>query len=118
MGVWYGTMVKSLWFFFFFPLCFFFAFIHAYVTTGNELSGNGVGAKVGAEQYGKDLINLRRIINELYEKSDIKPALVAPGGFYDQKWFTKLLQVTGSGVVNIVTHHIYNLGAGRLYFGS
>ncbi|PON68897.1 Glycoside hydrolase [Parasponia andersonii] len=79
---------------------------------GNELSGSGVGARVGAEQYGKDLIHLRRIINELYEKSEIKPSLVAPGGFYDQKWFTKLLQVTGLGVVDIVTHHIYNLGAG------
>ncbi|XP_062116611.1 heparanase-like protein 1 [Humulus lupulus] len=79
---------------------------------GNELCGNGVGARVSPEQYGKDLINLRRIINELYEKSEIKPTLIAPGGFYDQKWFTKLLQVTGSGVVNIISHHLYNLGAG------
>lgn len=60
------------------------------------------------------MANLRKIIDELYEKSSIKPTLVAPGGFYEQKWFTDLLQITGSGVVNIVTHHLYNLGAGRL----
>lgn len=79
---------------------------------GNELCGTGVGARVSAEQYGKDLANLRKIIDELYEKSSIKPTLVAPGGFYEQKWFTDLLQITGSGVVNIVTHHLYNLGPG------
>lgn len=79
---------------------------------GNELSGKGIGASVDAELYGKDLINLKAIINKLYKNSHPKPSLVAPGGFYDQKWYTKLLQVSGSHVVNIVTHHIYNLGAG------
>ncbi|VVA34923.1 PREDICTED: heparanase [Prunus dulcis] len=79
---------------------------------GNELSGRGVGASVGAEQYGKDLIKLKHIINQLYNKSRTKPALVAPGGFYDQGWFAKLLQVSGSGIVNVITQHMYNLGAG------
>lgn len=79
---------------------------------GNELSGSGVGASVNAEQYGKDLINLKAIINKLYNNSNVKPLLVAPGGFYEQNWYAKLLQVSGSSTVNVVTHHIYNLGAG------
>lgn len=81
---------------------------------GNELSGSGVGASVSAELYGKDVINLKDIIKDLYKNSDVKPLLVAPGGFYNQQWFAKFLQVSGSGIVNILTHHIYNLGAGEL----
>lgn len=80
---------------------------------GNELSGSGIGASVGAEQYGKDLIKLKETVNELYKKSASKPSLIAPGGFFDQEWYTKLLQVSGPRVVNVVTHHIYNLGAGE-----
>ncbi|KAF2311224.1 hypothetical protein P3X46_031159 [Hevea brasiliensis] len=79
---------------------------------GNELSGSGVGASVSAELYGKDVINLKDIIKDLYKNSDFKPSLVAPGGFYNQQWYAKFLQVSGSGIVNILTHHIYNLGAG------
>ncbi|KAJ0105760.1 hypothetical protein Patl1_18834 [Pistacia atlantica] len=81
---------------------------------GNELSGSGVGASVDAELYGKDLINLKNIVSILYRDSSLKPLLVAPGGFFEERWFSKLLQVSGSGVVNTVTHHIYNLGAGEL----
>ncbi|KAF7806236.1 heparanase-like protein 1 [Senna tora] len=79
---------------------------------GNELSGKGIGASVGAAQYGKDLIHLKQILDTLYEGSRYKPALVAPGGFYEKEWYDKLLQVSGSGIVNVLTHHIYNLGAG------
>ncbi|KAL6995121.1 heparanase [Sarracenia purpurea var. burkii] len=78
---------------------------------GNELSGDGVDASVGAEQYAKDLMKLKTVINELY-KNNPKPLLVAPGGFYDKQWYNKLLQVSGSGVINAMTHHIYNLGPG------
>ncbi|KAJ8451431.1 hypothetical protein Cgig2_017822 [Carnegiea gigantea] len=79
---------------------------------GNELSGSGIGASVNAKQYGEDLIKLKRIINELYEKSSSKPSVLAPGGFFEKDWFAQLLQVTGPGVVDGVTHHIYDLGAG------
>ncbi|XP_050378620.1 heparanase-like protein 1 [Argentina anserina] len=79
---------------------------------GNELCGNGVGASVGAEQYGKDMIKLKHIVNQLYNSSHIKPVILGPGGFYDQKWFATLLQVSGSDVVDVVTQHLYNLGPG------
>lgn len=81
---------------------------------GNELSGSGIGASVSAEQYGKDLVELQTIINELYGDSS-KPLVVAPGGFYDQKWFAQLLDVSGPNVLNAMTHHIYNLGAGESF---
>lgn len=79
---------------------------------GNELSGTGIGASVGAGQYARDLIKLRAIIDESYKNFNPKPLLVAPGGFYNKEWYNKLLQVTGPQVVNAVTHHVYNLGAG------
>ncbi|XP_072957749.1 heparanase-like protein 2 [Typha angustifolia] len=79
---------------------------------GNELSGHGIGASVGAEQYGKDLITLKGIFDELYTNSDKKPLVVAPGGFFDQQWYAQLLQASGPGVLNVMTHHIYNLGGG------
>lgn len=78
------------------------------------MSGHGVGASVDVELYAKDVIKLRDIINELYKNSDSKPSLVAPGGFFEQEWYAKLLQVSGSNVVNVITHHIYNLGAGKI----
>lgn len=76
------------------------------------MSGKGIGARVGVAQYGKDLINLKRILDTLYENSRFKPSLVAPGGFYEKEWYNKLLQVSGSGIINVLTHHIYNLGPG------
>ncbi|KAI0501492.1 hypothetical protein KFK09_016437 [Dendrobium nobile] len=79
---------------------------------GNELSGGGIGARVEVDQYGKDLIALKALIDELYQKSSSKPKILAPGGFFDQAWFNKMLQITGPDVVNGVTHHIYNLGGG------
>ncbi|KAI8543257.1 hypothetical protein RHMOL_Rhmol08G0202900 [Rhododendron molle] len=86
--------------------------ILAFTAAGNELSGSGIGASVGVGQYGKDLIKLKNMINKLYKNFNRKPLLVAPGGFYDKQWYNMLLQVSGSLVVNAMTHHIYNLGAG------
>ncbi|RWW00841.1 hypothetical protein GW17_00036164, partial [Ensete ventricosum] len=70
------------------------------VHNGNELSGRGVGARVGSEQYAKDLVGLRALLKELYEDSNTQPLLVAPGGFFDQQWYAQLLQDSGLGVVN------------------
>ncbi|KAL9243259.1 hypothetical protein vseg_017168 [Gypsophila vaccaria] len=80
---------------------------------GNELSGAGIGARVDAAQYAKDLMQLKKIINVLYNQSHYKPLLLAPGGFFDKDWFAQLLTQTGRGVVDSVTYHVYNLGAGN-----
>lgn len=80
---------------------------------GNELSGRGIGASVSAELYGNDVIHLSNILSELYKNSSTRPLVVAPGGFFEQQWYAQLLQVSGSGVVNAMTHHIYNLGGGN-----
>ncbi|XP_057443103.1 heparanase-like protein 1 [Lotus japonicus] len=79
---------------------------------GNELSGKGIGASVAVAQYGKDVIKLKQILDVLYESSKFKPSLVAPGGFYEKEWYDKLLQVSGSGIINVLSHHLYNLGPG------
>ena len=82
------------------------------IGAGNELSGKGIGAMVNADQYGTDVIELREIIDNSYRRFRPKPLLVAPGGFFDKQWFAKLLKVSGSETVNVMTHHMYNLGPG------
>ncbi|KAI4341456.1 hypothetical protein MLD38_026180 [Melastoma candidum] len=79
---------------------------------GNELSGKGVGASVRADQYAHDVVLLKAIIKELYKDNHKKASVVAPGGSFDQKWFADLLRISGPGVLDAVTQHIYNLGSG------
>ena len=78
------------------------------------MSGSGVGASVAAEQYGKDMVELQKIVNQLYANSR-KPLVLAPGGFYDKQWFAQLLDVSGPNILQGMTHHIYNLGAGECF---
>ncbi|KAM0829670.1 hypothetical protein ACQ4PT_066734 [Festuca glaucescens] len=81
---------------------------------GNELCAGGVEAKVKAAQYGKDVLRLRRIVERVYNGTGGRlPKVLAPGGFYDGPWFSEMLRVSGPGVVDGVTHHIYNLGSGK-----
>ncbi|KAG6520768.1 heparanase-like protein 1 [Zingiber officinale] len=80
---------------------------------GNELSGQGIGASVSVEQYAKDLIELKAIMKESYKYKGSVAKLVAPGGFFDQQWYAQLLRDSGSGTIDAMTHHIYNLGAGN-----
>ncbi|XP_015894941.4 heparanase-like protein 2 isoform X1 [Ziziphus jujuba] len=79
---------------------------------GNELCGSGISARVESEQYGKDMIELKNLVKELYPDTSRRPKVLGPGGFYDEKWFNTFLQVSGPDVVDGLTHHIYNLGAG------
>ncbi|XP_052185239.1 heparanase-like protein 2 [Diospyros lotus] len=79
---------------------------------GNELCGTGVSARVEAEQYAKDTIALRELVNELYPDPATRPKVLGPAGFYDEQWFNTYLQTTGPNVLDGVTHHIYNLGSG------
>nr|KJB33253.1 hypothetical protein B456_006G004200 [Gossypium raimondii] len=79
---------------------------------GNQLSGAGMGARVEAEQYGKDVIVLKNMVKELHPYPKTQPKVLGPSGFYDEKWFNSFLEVSGQEVVDGVTHHIYNLGPG------
>ncbi|KAG4181758.1 hypothetical protein ERO13_A09G003440v2 [Gossypium hirsutum] len=79
---------------------------------GNQLSGAGMGARVEAEQYGKDVIVLKNMVKDLHSDPKTQPKVLGPSGFYDEKWFNVFLEVSGQGVVDGVTHHIYNLGPG------
>nr|KJB33258.1 hypothetical protein B456_006G004400 [Gossypium raimondii] len=79
---------------------------------GNQLSGAGMGARVEAEQYGKDVIVLKNMVKELHPDPKTQPKVLGPSGFYDEKWFNSFLEVLGQEVVDGVTHHIYNLGPG------
>ncbi|OEL36787.1 Heparanase-like protein 3 [Dichanthelium oligosanthes] len=80
---------------------------------GNELSGNGVGTRVGAGQYAADVIALKTIVDNIYRSNPSKPLVLAPGGFFDPGWFTELIVKTRPNLLNVITHHIYNLGPGR-----
>ncbi|KAL9166077.1 hypothetical protein ABFS82_05G005600 [Erythranthe guttata] len=79
---------------------------------GNELCGSGVAARIEAEQYGKDMIVLKKLVQELYPNPNTQPKILGPAGFYDKQWFDTFLRVSGPNVVDGLTHHIYNLGAG------
>ncbi|CAN6441474.1 unnamed protein product [Victoria cruziana] len=79
---------------------------------GNELSGSGVAARVDAKQYAEDLNTLRAVLKDLYQNSSKIPLVLAPGGFFDKQWYSQLLENSGPQVLDVLTHHIYNLGAG------
>ncbi|XP_039135243.1 heparanase-like protein 2 [Dioscorea cayenensis subsp. rotundata] len=82
---------------------------------GNELSAEGVSGRVTGTQYGKDMIVLKKIITQLYEKynkTSEMPKILAPGGFFDPEWFADMFKASGLGVVDVATHHNYHLGAG------
>lgn len=59
------------------------------------------------------MIVLKGLLTELYKNTSIQAKILGPGGFFDQKWFAEFLATTGPNVVDAVTHHVYNLGAGQ-----
>jgi len=83
--------------------------------SGNELCASGVSARLEADQYAKDIIQLKEIVKELYPDRETQPRVLGPAGFYDTEWFKTFLEVSGPHAVDGVTHHIYNLGAGMYY---
>uniref|UniRef100_A0A1D1YUR1 Heparanase-like protein 3 n=1 Tax=Anthurium amnicola TaxID=1678845 RepID=A0A1D1YUR1_9ARAE len=79
---------------------------------GNELSGSGVGARIGADQYAADVISLKKIVDDIYYAIPQKPLVLAPGGFFDPSWFKEIIDKTKPNYMDVITHHIYNLGPG------
>ncbi|XP_075495359.1 heparanase-like protein 2 [Primulina tabacum] len=80
---------------------------------GNELCGSGVAGRIDAEQYGKDMIALKKLIKILYPNPTTEPKVLGPAGFYEKQWFDIFLKASGPNVVDGLTHHIYNLGPGN-----
>lgn len=76
------------------------------------MSGSGVGTSISSKQYAADVIELDKILKQIYKDFQEKPLLVAPDGFFEADWFKEVIQQTGPNILNVVTHHIYNLGAG------
>lgn len=81
---------------------------------GNELCGSGVGTRIEAAQYATDTIELKRIVEKIYNGIEPKPLIISPGGFYEADWFSEFL-VKASNSVDVVTHHIYDLGPGIFF---
>ncbi|KAH7433427.1 hypothetical protein KP509_07G069000 [Ceratopteris richardii] len=80
---------------------------------GNELSGTGVGIRIPADQYASDVKRLYQIIQQVYADQPTVPLVVAPDGFFDESWTTQFIQAFGGEhCVNVISHHIYNLGPG------
>ncbi|MBA0649657.1 hypothetical protein Goklo_017199, partial [Gossypium klotzschianum] len=59
-----------------------------------------MGARVEAEQYGKDVIVLKNMVKELHPDPKTQPKVLGPSGFYDEKWFNSFLEVLGQEVVD------------------
>lgn len=93
------------------------SFLLTWCLSGNELCSGGVSAKINSVQYAKDITQLRSLVNMLYQNTSTRPKVLGPAGFYNKEWFDSFLENVGHGVVDGVTHHIYNLGPG-MYIDS
>ncbi|KAI3443908.1 hypothetical protein Pfo_000573 [Paulownia fortunei] len=78
---------------------------------GNELGGRQIGVGIAADPYASDTIALHGLIQDIYQGVNIKPLIMAPGGIFDSNWFKRFIDRT-AGSLNVITHHIYNLGSG------
>ncbi|KAL4180117.1 hypothetical protein AMTRI_Chr13g123620 [Amborella trichopoda] len=59
-----------------------------------ELSGSGIGARIGVAQYAADVRSLHTIVLDIYKGFNTKPLMIAPGGFFDMNWFSELVSRT------------------------
>jgi heparanase 1 len=79
---------------------------------GNELAGNGgIEAHLTPEVYAKDLKHFALMIREVYPDPETRPRILAPGSTLDVEWFSRLLELAHNDI-DVVTHHMYSLGAG------
>ncbi|KAK2659925.1 hypothetical protein Ddye_006458 [Dipteronia dyeriana] len=96
-GVWNSTNAESL---------MRYTVNKGYTIHGWELGG--IGTRVAADQYASDIITLQAIVDTGFE---VKPLVLAPGGFYNENWFSEFIDKTPESL-QVVSHHIYNLGPG------
>ncbi|KAJ7556885.1 hypothetical protein O6H91_05G103100 [Diphasiastrum complanatum] len=83
---------------------------------GNEKVDNVNSANFSPSTYAQDVQELRSILDEVYcDHHDLqKPLLIAPDAKFNATWFQEFIQLSGSGVVDRLSHHIYNLGKGDM----
>ena len=79
------------------------------------MCGTGVGTRVEAGQYAIDTVALHNIVEKIYSGIEEKPLVISPGGFYEENWFKEFLAKTVNSV-DVITHHIYDLGPGIFIF--
>ncbi|KAG8372679.1 hypothetical protein BUALT_Bualt12G0091700 [Buddleja alternifolia] len=78
---------------------------------GNELGGMAIGTEVAAKQYAADTKALHNLIQHIYKGANRKQPTIAPGSNYEREWFKTYIAET-SGSLDVITHHIYNVGSG------
>lgn len=85
---------------------------------GNELVGSaGIESHISVEDYVADWRNLVQLINRVYGKTNPnKPLTVVPDTSFMSDWYDEFLrrvmETDPSARPDIVTHHLYSLGAG------
>ncbi|KAL4324617.1 hypothetical protein GQ457_11G029490 [Hibiscus cannabinus] len=74
--------------------------------TRNQLCGSGIGARVDAEQYGKDVVVLKNLVKELYGHPETQPKVLGDdpnlmGKILDPFYLNQVSQ-TYKGVLDVV----------------
>lgn len=90
--------------------------IYAY-EFGNELTGtNGIEAHISAQQYAQDFIVFADLVRMYFGqvgKVPGAPRLVTPDGTFNATYLNTFLDLLPDGYKpDILTHHLYSLGAG------
>ena len=82
---------------------------------GNELAGSkGIEAQITPQQYALDFMVFVDLVRQYFGSGPDAPRLVTPDGTFDPAFLSSFLSLlTDEYKPDIVTHHLYSLGAGN-----